>query len=208
MKIVMSWIKKKIISGTIILFSCLVALVIVEMVLRVFDGGSWAVTRQANILRNFQHSYRIDNLYQSDKIFNHYKRDNYGLRGEYSNLEDIDVLCIGGSTTDQRYVTLESTFQSILETNLKKVDPNFGFIVNAGVDGHSTWGHLFSFEKWFPLIPNLRPKYVLLYVGVNDAPFEQIYNPRFRKIGSVLLSRMSYRSSFHYIVFFRSLFCL
>lgn len=88
-----------------------------------------------------------------------------------------DILTIGGSTTDQRYVPLFSTFQAILEERLKNYNNSFGCVSNAGVDGHSTWGHLFSFEHWFPLMPALNPKIVLLYVGVNDANFQRVKSP-------------------------------
>jgi hypothetical protein len=36
------------------------------------------------------------------------------------------------------------------------------------MDGHSTYGHLKSFEWWFPSVPQLRAKFVLFYVGLND----------------------------------------
>jgi lysophospholipase L1-like esterase len=58
-----------------------------------------------------------------------------------------------------------------MEEHLRGLDNSFGCVSNAGVDGHSTFGHQFSFKEWFPLIPDLRPKIILLYVGVNDANF-------------------------------------
>ena len=39
---------------------------------------------------------------------------------------------------------------------------------NAGVDGQSSVGHIKNFDWWFPDVPGLEPKYVLLYVGLND----------------------------------------
>ena len=41
-------------------------------------------------------------------------------------------------------------------------------IANAGVSGQSTIGHIRNFEVWFPQVENLRPKYILFYIGVND----------------------------------------
>ena len=92
-------------------------------------------------------------------------RNEFGLRDSCDSIKDIEILTIGGSTTDQRYVPFKFTYQSIIEQRLKEVDRNFGCVSNAGVDGHSTWGHLFSFEKWFPLIPNLKPNFIILYIG-------------------------------------------
>ncbi len=38
-------------------------------------------------------------------------------------------------------------------------------------------GHLFSFEHWFPLIPGLKPRIILLYIGINDADFFRAATP-------------------------------
>jgi len=41
-------------------------------------------------------------------------------------------------------------------------------VANAGVDGHSTFAHLATYRDWLPLIPGLKPRYTILYVGIND----------------------------------------
>lgn len=41
-------------------------------------------------------------------------------------------------------------------------------IVNAGVDGQSSFGHIKNFDLWFSKIDSLQPKYILFYVGLND----------------------------------------
>ena len=41
-------------------------------------------------------------------------------------------------------------------------------IVNAAVDGQSSYGHIAVFDRWFPTIDGLKAKYVLAYVGIND----------------------------------------
>jgi hypothetical protein len=41
-------------------------------------------------------------------------------------------------------------------------------LVNAGVDGQTTYGHLRNFDVWFTHIPDFAPKYYLYYVGLND----------------------------------------
>ena len=37
------------------------------------------------------------------------------------------------------------------------------YVVNAGVDGQSTVGHIKNFDWWFPNIPDLKVKYFLFY---------------------------------------------
>jgi lysophospholipase L1-like esterase len=174
----MSWIRNKIFSLLIITVSCLFGAVVIEIGLRIINSkNSWAVTEEANIIRNFQFSYDISNLYKSDVSVVHYKRNEFGLRDDCIDPRDIEILTIGGSTTDQRYVSFEFTYQTILQQRLRAVKSNFGCVSNAGIDGHSSWGHIFTFDKWLPLIPDLKPKFIILYVGINDANFRRTILP-------------------------------
>lgn len=168
----MSWIKKKIFSLSIILISCFIGFLIVEISLQIINSGKkWLITEEISILRNFQFNYDISNLYPSDALKANYVRNEFGLRDNCDGPDKIDILTIGGSTTDQRYVNFEFTYQTVLQQRLRAVKNDFDCVSNAGVDGHSTWGHLFAFENWFPLIPKLKPKFILLYVGLNDVQF-------------------------------------
>jgi lysophospholipase L1-like esterase len=96
-----------------------------------------------------------------------YSRDQYGLRGNYQSLADIDVLTVGGSTTDQRFLDDQATWQSVAERELAQGGHPLVF-ANAGVDGQSTVGAAFSFQHWFPLLDGLKPSAILFYLGTND----------------------------------------
>ncbi len=97
-----------------------------------------------------------------------YTRDKYGLRGDYGdNPANIEILAIGGSTTDEGFITDGETWVDILgrrlaEAGVPKVT------VNAGVLGHTTVGHIYSFDAWFPEIPGLKPGYFVALIGAND----------------------------------------
>lgn len=93
------------------------------------------------------------------------------MRGKYNKLADIDFLTIGGSTTNQVYIDDDKTWQDVLRRNFLAAGKQVT-VVNAGVDGHSTFGHIATFDKWFPLIPNLKAKYVVAYIGINDTAFK------------------------------------
>ena len=41
-------------------------------------------------------------------------------------------------------------------------------VVNAGIDGQSTIGHIWNFQDWFPKIENLKTKYFIFYIGLNE----------------------------------------
>lgn len=165
----MSWIKKRIASLSLVILSCIFGVILIEVTLRIIVSyDPWSKTREANILRNVYYKYNISNTYENNSSIVDYVRNKYGLRDSCATPSEIDILTIGGSTTDQRYVSFDNTYQSIIERRLKTYINDFGCVSNAGVDGHSTWGHLFSFEHWFPIIPNLRPKFIVLYIGIND----------------------------------------
>lgn len=96
-----------------------------------------------------------------------YSRDAYGLRGKYPSPAGIDILTIGGSTTDQKSLTEGQTWQDYLAAAFLAEGHDVS-VVNAGIDGQSTVGHIFNFERWFPLIPGLHARFVVAYVGIND----------------------------------------
>ena len=174
----MNWIKQLYVPLLIIFLSCFVGFAVVEVILRIVNSNDpWVQTREANILRNFQFSYDISQIYKSDTPSVDYHRNQYGLRDDCKAPSEIEILTIGGSTTAQRYTPFASTYQERLEERLKDFNDSFGCVSNAGIDGHTTWGHLFSFEHWFPLIPGLKPKIILLYVGINDAGFQRASSP-------------------------------
>ena len=95
-----------------------------------------------------------------------YKRNYYGFRGDEINLEEIKIVLIGGSTADERYKPYEYTITGLLNQRLEK-DINKK-IINAGIEGQSTRGHIFNFEKWFPKLQGFNPNYFIFYIGMND----------------------------------------
>ena len=61
-----------------------------------------------------------DHPYPYDKAYIYYSRDQWGLRGEsFKNPSDVKMLTVGGSTTDQRYITEGETWQDVMATTLK-----------------------------------------------------------------------------------------
>ena len=146
----------------------------------------WSKTRAINIIRDVQINYDVENLYGKTLPTVTYTRDKNGLRGSCKDNKDINILTIGGSTTDQRYISDGKTYQDLLQVQLSQKFGEQICISNAGVDGHTTFGHLESFKIWFPLIEGLKPKYFLFYVGINDASFRSepnVGSDRFERDG-------------------------
>jgi hypothetical protein len=116
------------------------------------------------VLCNANYSYRAK-LYTLDEKLIIYKKDQYGFRyRENNNLNDIDILVVGGSTTDERYLNIEDTWANNLEKLFKKKIQ----VINAGIDGQSTKGHIWNFNNWFNKINNFKTKYIIFYVGINE----------------------------------------
>jgi len=119
------------------------------------------------LLCSANHSYK-NNLYEPFGFIN-YKKDKYGFRGLKKNINEIDILTVGGSTTDERYLKIEDTWSEQLEKKINNAYPNINFeVVNAGIDGQSTYGHIWNFENWFPKLKNFKTKYIFFYIGLNE----------------------------------------
>ena len=85
--------------------------------------GSNEYLQIPNLTRNKTYKYDVKNLYSSKKQINNiYKRDEFGYRSKDLTSTRPIVLTIGGSTTDQHYVTEGKTFQDILDLKVKKYD--------------------------------------------------------------------------------------
>ena len=144
--------------------------------------GLSASIRQLNVVTNRRVEYDLNGIYSSPTGISIYERDRFGLRGEYPSPDQIDILTVGGSATDQRFITEGETWQDKM-AEIWRMRGKTISVVNAGVDGQTTYGHLKNFEWWFPQIPNLEPRFVLFYIGVNDLfigtinPPDQIEDP-------------------------------
>ena len=102
---------------------------------------------------------------------NQYNKNEFGFRGMRKKISEIDFLTVGGSTTDERYLNLKDTWSEKLESIFIKNNYDLD-VVNAGIDGQSTIGHIWNFENWFPKIKDFSPKYIIFYLGINERLFE------------------------------------
>ena len=124
--------------------------------------------KDALITKALRGKVKIDNvkaLYNDTQdIFIKYTRDDDGYRSRARGSDKDIILTIGGSTTDQRFVTDGKTWQDELD----KVFPSFDFI-NGGVDGQSTFGHIHAVNHWHARkLDARRVKAIIVYFGIND----------------------------------------
>ena len=101
----------------------------------------------------------------ADLSFN-YTRDNDGYRGRRDSSKS-KILTIGGSTTDERFIDDRFTWSEIFERSLNTKPGNID-VINAGVDGQSSFGHLYSIKEWHSKALPKHLKAVVFYIGFND----------------------------------------
>ena len=77
-------------------------------------------------------------------------------------------MVVGGSTTDQRWSKDKDTWINQLEIKLKKYFNKNIDVVNGGIDGQSTFGHLWNFNNWYNKLDSFSPKYIIFYIGINE----------------------------------------
>ena len=114
--------------------------------------------------RNIYRVYKFDFTKHSGTSL--YIRDKNGFR--IKNKKDIDpknidIIFIGGSTTNQKFLNYEYSIVGRISYHYDNIS-----FANAGVDGLSIIGHMSSFEHWFNKIENFNPKIFIFYLGVND----------------------------------------
>ena len=157
----MSDIKNKL---KIILINLLILLILIVIIEVIF--GYWFKNKFSEKLaaeRNVSRIYRFD--FENYKGTSNYTRDNFGFRVPNLNFNsiDADIVFVGGSTVNQKFLNYKDTIVGILDSNFKDLK-----IINAGIDGMSLLGHINSFDQWFDKIEDFNPKYYIFYLGIND----------------------------------------
>ena len=117
------------------------------------------------IIKNRTEIYDAKLLYDSrQEVPITYSRDENGYRSKEVNSKKKIILTIGGSTTDQRYVTEGETWQDYLDNALPKFD-----FVNGGIDGQSTYGHIAAIKSWHSsALDSNSVDTIIFYIGIND----------------------------------------
>ncbi len=146
------------------LFFFLITFLLIELIFGYwFDKDNLGPYMREHRMKKNPISLKFDNK-NYDFI---YKRNYHGFRGEEIDIENIKMVLIGGSTADERYKPFELTITGLINQKLKE-DKSKLSLVNAGIEGQSTKGHIFNFENWFPKLKKFNPEYFIFYIGIND----------------------------------------
>jgi lysophospholipase L1-like esterase len=153
----------------VILAGCLVALLVLELLLRVYNPLEIRFKPDRIVLPANKH-YLINNAGKFTKLppTTIHTKNSLGFRGVASPADFQDYLTlitIGGSTTECFYLSDGRTWPDLLGQELSR-GFNRVWVNNAGLDGATTYRHLILLEDY---IVKLRPKVVLFLIGINDA---------------------------------------
>ncbi len=159
---------KSFLKNTALIFvGLLLSFVIVEIILQIYNPFNFTIKAGSIVLPSNQ-EYRYKNYHLpglDEEII--VSLNSLGLRGAEppNDFEKyISIVAVGGSTTQCITITEGKTWTDILDTLLKKRYDNI-WINNAGLDGHSTFGHVIMLRDY---ISNINPRMVLFLIGAND----------------------------------------
>ena len=149
-------------------FACALSFLFIEAVLRIWPPFDLRVkgddivlpVNTEHVVLNDGHSPKLD-----DRIV--LRRNSLGFRGAEppdAFEKSLTLVTVGGSTTECSFLTEGKTWPDRLGQEL---DTNFSglWLNNAGLDGHSTFGHLALLESY---LVDLRPDVAIFLVGNND----------------------------------------
>jgi lysophospholipase L1-like esterase len=145
--------------------------ILLEGLLRIFQPIEYQVRGNKIWLpqdRKFQ--LTNDKTDKLDKII-YTSRNHMGFRGDpplENFAEHLTIIAVGGSTTACELISDNKTWCDLLAVKLKSKFKSL-WLNNAGLDGHSTYGHIVLMEDF---IIKIRPKAVLFLVGANDIGLE------------------------------------
>jgi lysophospholipase L1-like esterase len=150
-----------------LLLGLILAFAALEIMFRVVEPIEWRIRGDKIVLtRNRKFIFDNNKIAKLDKVI-HYSRNQLGFRGEPPprNLnQTLSILTVGGSTTECLCISDGKTWSDILAGKLKGEFAPL-WLNNAGLDGHSTFGHLVLLEDY---LIKLNPKVILFLVGAND----------------------------------------
>ncbi len=99
-------------------------------------------------------------------------RNSLGLRGPEPPVDwksCLTVITVGGSTTECHFLNDNKTWPYLLSQELSDSFSRC-WLNNAGLDGHSTYGHIVLLNDY---IKKLRPKVIIFLTGINDVETEE-----------------------------------
>ncbi|MBN1353744.1 MAG: SGNH/GDSL hydrolase family protein [Candidatus Omnitrophica bacterium] len=159
---------KNITKNTVIfLVSTLLCFLVLEALLRIYNPFQWRVKGDKIILPvNRKYIFDNDKIDKLDRKIIHSK-NSLGFRGENppKNFSDyLSIVIVGGSTAECFYLSDGRDWPYLVGQKLKNIYDKV-WVNNAGLAGHSTFGHIILVNDY---LTRLKPKIIIFEVGAND----------------------------------------
>lgn len=143
------------------------AILVLELLLHFFNPFQARIKgNRIVLLTNKQYHIKNDIIPTLDPVIDQ-RRNSLGFRGPDPPPDlgsKLSLISIGGSTTQCFFLSDDKTWTARLGDRLAKTFRDV-WVNNAGLDGHSTYGHLVLLEDH---VARLHPKVVLFLIGAND----------------------------------------
>lgn len=138
-----------------------------EIVLRIYHPFPTRLRMDKIVLPRDQHIVIRNNYVPVLDPVIHVSKNSLGFRGperpsDTTNL--VSLITVGGSTTECDVISDSTTWPFLLGEYLSQDVPEL-WVNNAGMDGHSTFGHQILLNDY---IVKLHPDFILFMVGAND----------------------------------------
>jgi lysophospholipase L1-like esterase len=160
-------VKGRLAEAALVLFGCVLSVVLLEVLLRVYNPFDQRI--RLGVLRlptNVSYTIPMHVAFGLDDVVVH-TRNNIGFRGPDlapTREAGLRILAVGGSTTECFLLSDDKTWPALLYRELQRhLAPLW--LNNAGLDGHSTFGHTLLIRN---LDKRVQPDLILFLVGVND----------------------------------------
>ncbi|MBK8341465.1 MAG: SGNH/GDSL hydrolase family protein [Flavobacteriales bacterium] len=155
------------------LFLVLFTLLAAEVLLRFVDPFGIRVRGEhIELPANTDHTWENSTLPDIDARI-HMHRNGLGFRGAELPADTtgtLRIIAVGGSTTECQYLSDGQDWPALLADSIaQRFDRSW--TNNAGLDGHSTFGHAFLLRD---LVLPLRPQVILLLIGANEVGRDDI----------------------------------
>jgi lysophospholipase L1-like esterase len=165
------WLKRLVVNVAVLVIGLLGALGLFEVLLRIHNPFMTRIRGQRIVLEvNRKIHFKNTTIRGLDSEIT-YSRNAIGFRGPNPPADfarSLTLMTVGGSTTLCMWVSDDKTWTALLGDRLSHSFRNV-WINNAGLDGHSTFGHLILLEDY---VAPLHPKMVVFLVGTNDVARE------------------------------------
>lgn len=165
----MQSLRRKLLYG---LYLTIVVFVLLELVLRIYNPLHFRIRGNQILLPvNQQQIIKNEINPKLDPVIVN-TRNGLGFRGpeKPDKWDDyLTIVTVGGSTTEGHFLSDNKTWPDRLAEQLKGRFKNI-WLNNAGIDGHSTFGHQVLLNDY---LVKLRPKMILFLTGINDMENDQ-----------------------------------